>query len=411
MARLLCARLGHDELRPRSRTGHAFFAPGHSFGLSIVEALDTLYLMGLDHELHRAADWTERHFDPVQDADVQVFEAVIRLVGGLLAGYRVTGRPVLLDRARELADRLLPAFTKSPTGIPFSHVNLRTGAVQGTTVALAEAGTNVMEFGLLSRLTGDSRYYDASMRSYRAVLARRSRLGLLGTFLDPITGRWLDRADAGPNPPTDSFYEYLWGGSRLLGDAQLGHWYRELTNSLLRHCTDASTGRLWFRTVDARTGKPSGPRHQSELASFYPGLLGKGGDLRRGRQYFASWDAAQRRWPLLPETLDYATLHAVDPGHQLRPEFANAAFDLWRITRSEAYRASAYRWFQDARRLRVRAGYTIATDVRPARPVLGDLLPAYWFAENLKYVYLMFAATPRFDYSTGLLSTEGKLLA
>jgi hypothetical protein len=402
---------GYDEVRPVSGGHHDFFAPGHTFGLSMVEALDTLYLMGQDAELARCCSWIDAHLDPAADVDTHVFEAVIRIVGGLLAGHQATGRSSLLARAREFADRLLPAFTKSPTGIPYTQVNLRTGAAQGAEVPLAEAGTNVMEFGLLSRLTGDPRYYDASMRAYRAVLDRRSSLDLLGTTIHAETGRWIDRTSSAPNPPVDSFYEYLWGGGTLLGTRQLADWYRLLTDAVIRHQAVTREGRLWFRPVDFRTGRATGGSRQSELAAFYPGLLGKGGDLRHGAAYFHSWTAVLERYPVLPETIDFTSLRAVDPGNELRPEYANSAFDLWRITGEPRYRQAAYRWFDSMRsHQRVAGGYTVADDVTAPGMSLGDLTPAYWFAENLKYLWLMFSHTPRFDYRSGVLSTEGKVL-
>jgi len=402
---------GYDELMPRSGGHHDFFAPGHSFGLSIVEALDTLFLMGQDEEVTRCCDWIDANLDPAQNVDTHVFEAVIRLVGGLLAGFEATGRSSLLARAREFADRLLPAFTKSPTGVPYTMVNLRTGAVHGSAVPLAEAGTNVMEFGLLSRLTGDSRYYDASIRAYRAVLDRRSSLGLLAGNIDAESGRWLDSLCSTPSPPADSFSEYLWGGWALMADRQLLDWYRELTDLTLKHQSVQVSGRLWFRPVDFRTGESSGPAVQSELASFYAGLLAKGGNLAQGAAYYRSWTAALDAHPVLPETLDYLTLEPLDRGNQLRPEYPNAAFDLWRTTGEDYYRQTAYRWFTAMREnQRVPGGYTIAGDVTAPGMRLGDLTPAYWFAENLKYLWLMFSATPRFDYANGLLSTEGKAL-
>ncbi|WP_034091347.1 glycoside hydrolase family 47 protein [Streptacidiphilus albus] len=405
------AAWGYDEVCPVSGRHHDFFAPGRTFGLSIVEALDTLYLMGLDTDLAESCDWIEAHLDPAQDAEVEVFEAVIRLVGGLVAGYHATGRGSLLARAREFADRLLPAFTRSPTGIPYTTVNLRTGAVQGTTVALAQAGTSVMEFGELSRLTGDDRYLDASMRAYTAVLDRRSSLDLLGTSLNAETGRWVDPASVAPNPPVDSFYEYLWGGGALLKNRQLTDWFQLLTRPVLARQSVRADGLLWFRSVDHRTGRPVGPPRQSELAAFYAGLLGKGGFLQTGADYYRSWTAALDRHPVLPETLDYTDLAAVDRGNQLRPEYPNSAFDLWRITGDGYYRQTAYRWFRSmAESQRVAGGYTVCGDVTVRGMQPGDLTPAYWFAENLKYLWLMFSGTPRFDYRRGLLSTEGKVL-
>eukprot|EP01035_Chromulina_nebulosa_P048586 gene48586-65940_t len=60
------------------------------------------------------------------DGEVSVFETSIRLVGGLLSAHHACGDPVLLAKARDLADRLLPAFD-TPTGMPYPYINLKTG--------------------------------------------------------------------------------------------------------------------------------------------------------------------------------------------------------------------------------------------------------------------------------------------
>ncbi|GAA4992207.1 glycoside hydrolase family 47 protein [Kitasatospora paranensis] len=402
------AAWGYDEVRPVSGTHNDFFAGGHSFGLSIVEALDTLWLMELDDDVRLGADWIEAHLDPAADADVQVFEAVIRLVGGLLAGHLCTGRQALLDRCRELADRLLPAFTRSPTGMPYRYVNLRTGAVSGTTSPLAEIGSNILEFGLLSQLTGDQKYWDAAKRAMRAVVQRRSGIDLLGTSLHIETGRWKDTTSCAPNPPVDSFYEYLWAGAELFGDGELRDWYRLLTDAVARRQLEQRGGYAWYRQVDYASGKTVG-RQASELGSFYAGLLGKGGDLAAARDYYGTWTMILGNNAVVPEAIDYGSASVVSGRNDLRPEYVNSSFDLWRLTGEASFKETAYRYFQGLRdNLRVPGGYTVADEVSPVRR--GDLTPGYWFAENPKYLYLMFAAAPRFDYRSGLLSTEGKLL-
>jgi glycosyl hydrolase family 47 len=110
------------------------------------------------------------------------------MVGGLLSGHLATGERVLLDKARDLTDRLMPAFEKSPTGAPYRFVNLRTGAVSGNENFLAEVGTNITELGTLSRLTGDRRYYVAAKKALKAAFDRRSKLDLVGTTLNIETG-------------------------------------------------------------------------------------------------------------------------------------------------------------------------------------------------------------------------------
>ena len=404
------AAWGHDEVLPVSGGASDFFVPGHTFGLSIIEALDTLYVMELDEDLAAGVAWLRANLTFDIDGEIQVFEAIIRMVGGLLAGYAATNEAFLLERARDLADRLLPAFARSPTGAPFRYVNLRTGAVREPHSNLAEIGSNVLEFGELSRLTGNPAYRDASRAAYRAAIDRRSALGLLGTDFDVETGQWIGDVSVAPNPPVDSFYEYLWGGYRLFGDEELRGWYRLLTDAILAHQTDRTTGSLWFRHVDFRSGKPA-EQTQSELAAFYAGLLAKGGDRDAGAAYFDTWTTVARRYRLPPEELDYGAATVTDPRYWLRPEYANSAFDLWRLTHDDRYRAAAYDHFLALREhCRVAGGYTVVLDVRATPMTHGDLTPAYWFAENMKYLYLMFATAPRFDDATAYLSTEGKIL-
>jgi hypothetical protein len=400
---------GRDELLPLAGVGSDFFAEGHPVGLTIVEALDTLFLMELDDDLADGVRWCEQNLDFDIDADFQVFEAIIRMVGGLLSGFHATGRRRLLRLARDLADRLLPAFTESPTGAPYRFVNLHTGAVSGTTNVLAEIGSNITEFGDLSRLTGDPKYVRAGKRAFRAVVDRRSALDLVGTSMNVETGDWIN-STATVDPPVDSFFEYLWDGWQLLGDRDLLRWYQLLTRAILRHEAELVDGRLWFRRVDRTTGAVVA-RRTSELTAFYAGLLAQGGQVRLGAAYHDSWAAVTDRFPLIPEGFDYTTFTATGPGNQLRPEYVDAAFNLWLLTGREIYRDRAYDYFLRVKRhCRVPNGYTIADDVTTTPVTLGDLTSGYWYSENMKYYFLMFARSPRFDYRHNYLTTEGNVL-
>lgn len=55
---------GKNELKPISNTGHlpGIFGSGDNLGASIVDALDTLKIMGLDDEVKLGADWIRDHF-------------------------------------------------------------------------------------------------------------------------------------------------------------------------------------------------------------------------------------------------------------------------------------------------------------------------------------------------------------
>lgn len=402
---------GHDELKPVSGSYQEFFAPGHPVGLTIVEALDTLYVMALDDELAIGVRWVEENLNLDIDARFQVFETIIRMLGGLLAGHLATNNAKLLAKAKELADRLLPAFTKSPTGMPYRYVNLHSGAVSEPANFVAEVGTNLSELGTLSRLTGDDRYLRIAKRAAQAVYERRSALDLIATTINVETGKWLSTVSAGPQPPVDSYYEYLLDGYHLFGDPDLLVWFQTLTTALQKRQWDAEGGHEWYRRVQFQTGTLV-DNHESELAAFWAGNLAEAGMKKEADQFLDSFTAVLDRYGIFPEEWDYTDLSIVDGGYQLRPEYADSCLALFIASGgSELYRQRAFQLYQAMKaNCRVENGYTILTDITTRPMTRGDLTPGYWFSENMKYFYLLFSNTPRFDYQHNYLTTEGKVL-
>ena len=121
---------GHDALRPLSKTAHDWY--GQSLQMTPVDALDTLILMKLEAEAAKAQALIVSDLSFDRDIYVKNFEITIRLLGGLLSSYQLTGDKRLLGLAEDLGTRLLPAFN-SPTGLPLrlcqsSH---RTGSRSG----------------------------------------------------------------------------------------------------------------------------------------------------------------------------------------------------------------------------------------------------------------------------------------
>jgi mannosyl-oligosaccharide alpha-1,2-mannosidase len=120
--------LGHDELAPASGTGRDDFG---GIDATLIDSLDTLHLMGLTKEFENALLYLKkpdsnfrRLIRGERDKDVSVFETNIRVLGGLLSTYDLTGDPDVLDLAESMASRLSAAFdTKS--GVPTSFVNVK----------------------------------------------------------------------------------------------------------------------------------------------------------------------------------------------------------------------------------------------------------------------------------------------
>src|SRR5438552_14444261 len=119
---------GHDDLKPLSKTYHDWYS--EPLLMTPVDALDTMILMGLNNEATSTREYIATHLSFDKDISVQNFETTIRLLGGLLSSYEMTGDKRLLQLAEDLGNRLLPVFN-SPTGLPYRYVNLKTGAVRG----------------------------------------------------------------------------------------------------------------------------------------------------------------------------------------------------------------------------------------------------------------------------------------
>jgi mannosyl-oligosaccharide alpha-1,2-mannosidase len=400
---------GKDQIKPLSGGFESFPLKHHHLGLTIIEALDTLWVMGLDDEFRDGVEWVKRNLDFDVDGEVSVFETSIRLVGGLLSAFHACGDPALLSKARDCADRLMPSFAASPLGIPHRFLNLRTGALRDPITNPAETGTFIPEFGFLSRATGDDRYRAAAKRAQVSMFQRRSRIGLLADSIHCMTGEWKSRR-ATIGPPSDSYYEYLWDGWDLLGDRECLAMYRACTAAILRHQPQRTAGHLWFVDVDFETGKRI-DWDQDELASFYGGLLAQGGATGFGAAYTRSWAAVQKRFGVLPEGYDAATGKVLSATNSLRPELADAAFNLWLLDRREEWRMIARDHYLAMKRWnRAPYGYATLADVTATPKVQSDHCPAYWWSEQMKYYYLMFSNTPRFDYRRPYLSTEGNVL-
>lgn len=73
---------GKNELRPISKRGHSASIFGSmSLGATIVDGLDTLYIMGLEEEFKQGRDWIAENFD-INSAVSSFVTSIIQLVPG-----------------------------------------------------------------------------------------------------------------------------------------------------------------------------------------------------------------------------------------------------------------------------------------------------------------------------------------
>lgn len=414
------------------------------------------------------------------DSKVQVFETVIRGVGGLLSahlfasgelpikGYspvRVTRKiwkssereihpPILwpngfrydgqlLRLALDLAQRLLPAFYTN-TGMPYPRVNLRhgipfyqnsplnrdsdakecsvDGATEITETCSAGAGSLVLEFTVLSRLTGDPRFEQLAKRAFWAVWSRRSSIGLIGAGVDAEMGHWVGPF-AGIGAGTDSFFEYALKTHILLSglDApnttvpspkRSGTWldpntlYRPLSEeensseSFLHAWQDAhaaikrhlysNTHHPHYVNVHLSTGSPQAYWIDS-LGAYYPGLLTLAGELEEAIETNLLYTALWTRYSALPERWSVRDGHVEGglgwwPG---RPEFIESNYHIYRATKDPWYLHVGEMVLKDIkRRCWTECGWAGLQDVRTGEK--SDRMESFFLGETAKYMYLLF---------------------
>jgi ER degradation enhancer, mannosidase alpha-like 2 len=390
---------GHDELLPLSRKPHDWY--GSSLLMTPVDALDTLVLMGLKKEADADRNLIASKLDFDQDIYVKNFEITIRMLGGLLSGYQLTGDERLLRKAEDLGARLLPVFN-SPTGLPYVYVNLHTGKTRGVESNPAETGTLLLEFGTLSKLSGNPVYYQKAKRALVETFERRSKIGLVGDGLNVETGAWID-TDASVSGGIDSFYEYLWKCWRLFGDKDCHNMWKASIPAVNQYLADDVDGQLWYGHADMNSGKRTATQYGAPDA-YFPGLLALSGDVERAARL---QDSSFRMWRLYgiePEVLDYKTMTVDSAGYELRPEIVESTFYLHHYTHDPKYLAMGSTLFNDFVKYdRAKSGYAALKSVVTKQK--RDDMESFVLAETFKYYYLLFDPKA-LDFDKVTLNTE-----
>ena len=391
---------GHDALRPLSKTPHDWY--GQSLLMTPVDALDTLVLMKLDTDVAKAKALIVNDLSFDHDVYVKNFEITIRLLGGLLSSYQLTGDKRLLHLAEDLGTRLLPAFN-SPTGLPYVYVNLHTGQVRDALTNPAETGTLLLEFGTLSKLTGRAEFYDKAKRALVETYRRRSPLGLVGQSINIETGAWTN-SDSHISGGIDSYYEYLWKCWLLFGDTECRDMWNASIPAVNKYLADDTRSELWYGHADMQTGRRTETTYGA-LDAFFPAVLALSGDLERARRLQASSFKMWNLYGIEPEILDYKTMRVVAGAYHLRPEIVESTYYLYHYTRDWQYRQMGEKFFNDfVKYCRADAGYAAFADI--VNKQQRDEMESFALAETFKYFYLLFAPPGTLDFDKIVFNTE-----
>ncbi|KAM3361812.1 mannosyl-oligosaccharide 1,2-alpha-mannosidase MNS3 isoform X1 [Capsicum galapagoense] len=464
--------MGYDELMPLSRRGVDGLG---GLGATVIDALDTAMIMGADEVVYEAGSWIEKHLPGRIEGKGQVnlFETTIRVLGGLLSAYHLSGgdqgripehkgpKPsVYLENARNLADRLLTAFTVSPSDIPYSDVVLREKSAHPAPDGLsstAEAATVQLEFNYLSYLTGDAKYSVEAMKVLQHIKTLPKVEGLVPIYINPQSGHFSgDNIRLGSRG--DSYYEYLikvWLQQKGTNFSYLYDMYVEAIKGVRHLLVRKSTPNGLVFVGELPYGKEGGfsPK-MDHLVCFLPGTLALGATKgltkeRAMRENLLTFEDMENlklaedlaktciemysvtSSGLAPEIayfnieqgdseggpnggnksskyLNDIIIKPADRHNLLRPETVESLFVLYRITGDSKYREWGWQIFEAFEKYTKidSGGYTSLDDVTVIPPRRRDKMETFFLGETLKYIYLLFSNSTTIPLDEYVFNTE-----
>ncbi|XP_021572497.1 endoplasmic reticulum mannosyl-oligosaccharide 1,2-alpha-mannosidase, partial [Carlito syrichta] len=410
---------GHDELKPVSRS----FSEWFGLGLTLIDALDTMWILGLRKEFEEARKWVSKRLRFEKDVDVNLFESTIRILGGLLSAYHLSGDSLFLRRAEDFGNRLMPAFN-TPSKIPYSDVNIGTGVAHPprwtSDSTVAEVTSIQLEFRELSRLTGVKKFREAAETVTRHIHKLSGKKdGLVPMFINTHSGLFTHLGVFTLGARADSYYEYLL--KQLLED------YVTAIEGVKAHLLRRSEpGKLTF-VGELAHGRFSAK--MDHLVCFLPGTLALGvhhglpaSHMELAQQLMETCYQMNRQMDtgLSPEIVHFnlypqpgrqdVEVKPADRHNLLRPETVESLFYLFRLTGDRKYQDWGWEILQSFNRFtRVpTGGYSSINNVRsPQKPEPRDKMESFFLGETLKYLFLLFSDDPALlSLDTYVFNTE-----
>ncbi|KAL6652075.1 hypothetical protein ACP70R_011000 [Stipagrostis hirtigluma subsp. patula] len=412
---------GMDELQPQSKNGINSFG---GLGATLVDSLDTLYIMGLKDEFQKARDWVAESLDFDKDYDASVFETTIRVVGGLLSAYDLSGDKIFLDKAKDITDRLLPAWDTT-SGIPYNRINLAHGRAHnpgwtnGDSI-LADSGTEQLEFIALSQRTGDPKYQEKAENVITQLQKIYPSDGLLPIYINPHSGT-ASYSTITFGAMGDSFYEYLLKVWIQGNKTEHVKHYRQMWEtsmegliSLIRKTTPSNYHYICEKNGGSLSDK------MDELACFAPGMLALGASgygpekseqiMNLAKELAKTCYNFYQSTPtkLAGENYFFHAGQDMSVGTSwniLRPETVESLMYLWRLTGNKTYQDWGWDIFQAfEKNSRIESGYVGLRDVNTGEK--DNMMQSFFLAETLKYLYLLFSPPSVISFDEWVFNTE-----
>ncbi|KAH6570005.1 hypothetical protein BASA60_001859 [Batrachochytrium salamandrivorans] len=404
---------GADELNPETKDSYNW-TQGSSMLFTPIDSMGTLYISGLISEFKDAKELVLQHLDfAAVKSDVNVFETVIRVLGGLISTYDLDGDDRILKKAIDLGNRLSHVFN-TPNGIPNNIASLSTERSEPGQISLATAGSIQLEHQYLTDVSGDANYANKALFALEQICSIKTRISGLGPKLLSTSELVETSSEYGIGANTDSYYEYLlklWistGDDRyrdlydnaiaaieehLLVQTPDGHAYvpdkTTISESRFHHLSCFSGGMI---ATGAAT-KPS--QHSDRLMKIAAQITRTCYDSYqiRPRQLGGEWTGVDQEGQLYIQSQVY----------RLRPETVESIFYMWRYTHDPIYREWGWNIVQALEKhCRDEVGYHGLEESNG----IYNRQESFFLAETLKYLFLLFSDDDTIGLDKYVFNTE-----
>ncbi|ETI37066.1 hypothetical protein F441_16758 [Phytophthora nicotianae CJ01A1] len=403
---------------------------------SLVDGIDTLWIMDLKDEFQRARDYVANQLDFShlgRDGNkLSVFETIIREVGGLLSAFDLSGDNIFKQKAKELMDILAPAYDEEE-GVFYTLFNPYTkeksfAGWAGYRAHIADVGTLQLETRYLSDITGDPKYAEMGDAFYQILKREGSykKTGLFPVHFNSARGKFdSQRSVITLGALGDSFYEYLLKVYIYSGKREEDEYLRELYDDAVRgmeeHLLYFSIPDDLYFLQEMKVPSLSAVQRMDHLLCFVPGLLALGTlsetedhaknakHLELAEKLMETCYQFYHRQPtgLSPDIVSFPKMQVIDPKYRLRPETIESLFYLYRVTKNPKYREYGWEIFQALEtHTKVKHGYAAIMDVTKLPAQTENKMESFFLAETLKYHYLLQAPETLISLDKYVFNTE-----
>lgn len=374
-----------DAYIPSTQKGYNEFYS--SFYLTALESYSTLHIM----EENELAEKTKEHLlanlNFNQRVNVPTTKFGQRTLGALLSAFEISHDERFLELATDLGNRLLPAFD-SPTGLPYRLVNLR-GRTTKEKLCTPQQITGLLpELALLSAHTHNPIYFQKAKKAALKLWEYRSKDNLLGSKINIITGKWVNRS-VNATAAQSGYWSALLRAYLLTNDKEIQNIYVKGMKALQKHTLVEKSQQAFFRYTRINNLQYNDSSYQYTELDM-PAILALSGQVKLAEKNYQYCKAQFDTLIFSPTWKDLKKNKWTDSSFSLYPEQSKALYYLYLYTKDEKYLKDAIRFFEQLKQqCKTKHGYTGLKNVFSKRK--NNKMPAHLTSQTFKYLYLIFA--------------------